>query len=54
MCVDIITAIFDPTHPIVDAEMDVNSLQNFITGIDNRWLKRGQIHIDTVLMCNAV
>ncbi len=42
--------IYDPTRPIVEAEMDVTSLQGLFTDVDNRLLKRGQLIIETVLM----
>jgi DNA-binding GntR family transcriptional regulator len=42
--------IYDPTRPIVEAELDVTSLQGLFTDVDNRLLKRGQMIIETVLM----
>lgn len=42
--------IYDPTRPIVEAEMDVTSLQGLFTSADNTLLKRGQLTIDATLM----
>lgn len=42
--------IYDPTRPIVEAEMDATSLQGLFMDVDNRLLKRGQLIIETVLM----
>ena len=42
--------IFDPTRPIVEAEMDVTSLQGLFTSADSMILKRGQLTIDATLM----
>ncbi|MEN8243090.1 MAG: GntR family transcriptional regulator [Chloroflexota bacterium] len=42
--------IYDPTRPIVEAEMDVTSLQGLFAHADNALLKRGQLNIDTALM----
>ena len=42
--------IYDPTRPIVEAEMDVTSLHGLFVEVDHSLLKRGQIIIETVLM----
>jgi GntR family transcriptional regulator len=42
--------IYDPTRPIVEAEMDVTSLQGLFAEVDHSLLKRGQIIIETALM----
>ena len=42
--------IYDPTRPIVEAEMDVTSLQGLFAEVDQHLLKRGQIIIETALM----
>ncbi len=42
--------IYDPTRPIVEAEMDVTSLQGLFTSSDNTLLKRGQLTIDATMM----
>jgi DNA-binding GntR family transcriptional regulator len=42
--------VYDPTRPIVEAEMDVTSLQGLFAEGDHRLLKRGQIIIETALM----
>jgi len=42
--------VYDPTRPIVEAEMDVTSLQGLFSDVDHRLLKRGQMKIETVLM----
>jgi DNA-binding GntR family transcriptional regulator len=42
--------IYDPTRPIVEAEMDVTSLQGFFANAGNRMLKRGQLTIEATLM----
>jgi GntR family transcriptional regulator len=42
--------IYDPTRPIVEAEMDVTSLQGLLTNASNQMLKRGQLTIEAALM----
>jgi GntR family transcriptional regulator len=42
--------IFDPTRPIVEAEMDVTSLRGLFTSAENTLLKRGQLTIEATLM----
>ncbi len=42
--------IYDPTRPIVEAEMDVTSLQGLLINADNDMLKRGQLTIEATLM----
>ena len=42
--------IYDPKRPIVEAEMDVTSLQGLFTNGDNSLLKRGELTIDATLM----
>lgn len=42
--------IYDPTRPIVEAEMDVTSLQGLFAYADNSLLKRGQLNIEAALM----
>jgi GntR family transcriptional regulator len=42
--------IYDPTRPIVEAEMDVTSLQGLFAYADNALLKRGQLSIEAALM----
>jgi GntR family transcriptional regulator len=42
--------IYDPTRPIVEAELDVTSLQGLFAHGDNTLLKRGQLNIEAVLM----
>lgn len=42
--------IYDPTRPIVEAEMDVTSLQGLFAYADNSLLKRGQLNIEATLM----
>jgi len=42
--------IYDPTRPIVEAEMDVTSLQGLFAYADNSLLKRGQLNIDAALL----
>ena len=42
--------IYDPTRPIVEAEMDVTSLQGLFANADNSLLKRGQLNIEAALM----
>jgi DNA-binding GntR family transcriptional regulator len=41
---------YDPTRPIVEAEMDVTSLQGLFTCADNSMLKRGQLTIEATMM----
>jgi GntR family transcriptional regulator len=42
--------IFDPTRPIVEAEMDVTSLRGLFTSAENTLLKRGKLTIEATLM----
>lgn len=42
--------IYDPTRPIVEAEMDVTSLQGLFANAGNHLLKRGQLTIESTLM----
>jgi len=42
--------IYDPTRPIVEAEMDVTSLQGLFVDLDNRLLKHGQMIIESILL----
>ena len=42
--------IYDPTRPIVEAEMDVTSLQGLFSFADNSMLKRGKLNIEAALM----
>ncbi|PKO12660.1 MAG: hypothetical protein CVU39_22805 [Chloroflexi bacterium HGW-Chloroflexi-10] len=42
--------IYDPTRPIVEAEMDVTSLKGLFSHSDSTLLKRGQLTIDSILM----
>ena len=44
--------IYDPTRPIVEAEMGVTSLQGLFTGGNNTLLKRGLLNIEATLMNN--
>ena len=42
--------IYDPTCPIVEAEMDVTSLQGLFANVDNTMLKRGELTVRAALM----
>lgn len=42
--------VYDPTRPIVEAEMDVTSLQGLFANANNHLLKRGQLTIEATLM----
>jgi GntR family transcriptional regulator len=42
--------LYDPARPIVEAEMDVTSLQGLFTPGDNTLLKRGCLNIEATLM----
>jgi len=42
--------IYDPTRPIVEAEMDVTSLRGLFTSAENTMLKRGNLTINATLM----
>lgn len=42
--------IYDPTRPIVEAEMDVTSLKGLFTHSDSTLIKRGQLTIESTLM----
>jgi DNA-binding GntR family transcriptional regulator len=42
--------IYDPTRPIVEAEMDVTSLQGLFSNGNSTLLKRGELHIEATLI----
>lgn len=42
--------IYDPTRPIVEAEMDVTSLQGLLSNANNNMLKNGTLTIEATLM----
>ena len=42
--------VYDPSRPIVEAEMDVTSLKGLFTHSDNTLLKRGQLKIEASLL----
>lgn len=42
--------IYDPTCPIVEAEMDVTSLRGLFANVDNTLLKRGELTVKAALM----
>lgn len=42
--------IYDPTRPIVEAEMDVTSLQGLFAHVENTLLKRGELTARATLM----
>jgi GntR family transcriptional regulator len=42
--------IYDPKLPIVEAEMDVTSLQGLFANVDNTLLKRGELTVKATLM----
>ena len=42
--------VYDPTRPIVEAEMDVTSLRGLFSNTVNQSLKRGQLTIEATLM----
>ena len=42
--------VYDPTRPIVEAEMDVTSLQGLFAGSNNSILKYGQLNIEATLL----
>jgi len=42
--------LYDPSRPIVEAEMDVTSLKGLFTHSDSALLKRGQLTIESALM----
>ena len=42
--------VYDPTRPIVEAELDVTSLQGLFASADNTILKRGELTIETTLL----
>ena len=42
--------VYDPTRPIVDAEMDVTSLHGLFSNAVTHSLKRGQLTIEATLM----
>lgn len=42
--------IYDPTRPIVEAEMDVTSLQGLFANLENTLIKRGELTVRAALM----
>lgn len=42
--------VYDPTRPIVEAEMDATSLQGLFADVDNALLKRGCLTIEATLL----
>jgi DNA-binding GntR family transcriptional regulator len=42
--------VYDPGRPIVEAEMDVTSLQGLFSGADNTILKSGKLTIEATIM----
>lgn len=42
--------IFDPIRPIVEAEMDITSLQGLFTNADRTILKRGELTVRAILL----
>ena len=42
--------IYDPSRPIVEAEMDATSLKGLFSEVDNKVLKQGQLTIQATLM----
>jgi len=42
--------IFDPSRPILEAEMDVTSLQGLFTSAENTLIKHGHLKIEATLM----
>ena len=42
--------VYDPKRPIVEAEMDVTSLQGLFANVDNSLMKHGKLTIDATLM----
>jgi DNA-binding GntR family transcriptional regulator len=42
--------VYNPTRPIVEAEIDVTSLQGLFANADNTLLKRGELTIESTLM----
>ena len=42
--------VYDPKSPIVEAEMDVTSLQGLFANVDNTLLKRGELTVKAALM----
>ena len=42
--------VYDPTRPIVEAEMDVTSLHGLFTNLDSTLLRRGELFIQATLM----
>jgi GntR family transcriptional regulator len=42
--------IYDPTHPIVEAEMEVTALQGLFDGTGSAMLKRGELSIEACLL----
>ncbi|MBI9046953.1 MAG: GntR family transcriptional regulator [Anaerolineaceae bacterium] len=42
--------IYDPKRPIVEAEMDVTSLQGLFANADNSLLKKGELNIEAALL----
>jgi GntR family transcriptional regulator len=42
--------VYDPSRPVVEAEMDVTSLKGLFTHSDSTYLKRGRLTIEAALM----
>ena len=42
--------VYDPRRPIVEAEIDVTSLQGLFANVDNELLKRGLLNIEATLI----
>jgi GntR family transcriptional regulator len=42
--------IYDPTRPIVEAEMEVTTLQGLFDGTGSAMLKRGELNVETCLL----
>ncbi|MEW5719411.1 MAG: GntR family transcriptional regulator [Chloroflexota bacterium] len=42
--------VYDPTRPVVEAEMEVTSLQGLFTGVGETLLKRGELGIEATIL----
>ena len=42
--------IYDPTRPILEAEIDVTSLQGLFANAENSMLKRGKLSIEATML----
>jgi GntR family transcriptional regulator len=42
--------VYDPTHPVVESEMEVTSLQGLFSGMGETMLKRGDLSVEATVL----